>query len=190
MLGKHLNANGHTVIHATDDADTLIVRTALTLAEEKHVTDVADDTNILVLLIYHNTRNICLQSSTFRDRKRDIKSMQHILSENGCKIILISHALTGCDNTSSLFGKSKSAAYRRFWKSEQFSICATLFGSENANRNELTDNGTEALVSLYGGNPNTETLNLLRYNLYLKKITTAKSEFNIARLPPTEDAAV
>jgi hypothetical protein len=24
----------------------------------------------------------------------------------------------------------------------------------------------------------------------LKKITTAKSEFNIARLPPTEDAAV
>ncbi len=34
------------------------------------------------------------------------------------------------------------------------------------------------------------TLNLLRYKLYLKKITTAKSEFNIARLAPTEDAAV
>ncbi|CAH1113074.1 unnamed protein product [Psylliodes chrysocephalus] len=143
MLGKHLEANGHTVIHATDDADTLIVRTALTLAEEKHVTVVADDTDILVLLIYHNIRNICLQSSTYSDRKRDIKSMQHILGEKECKIILFSHALTGCDITSSLFGKSKSAAYRHFWKCEQFSICATLFGSENENRKELTDIGTK-----------------------------------------------
>lgn len=124
----------------------------------------------------------------FSYRKRDIKSMQHILGEKGCKIILFSHALTGCDTTSSLFG-SKSAAYRFFWKCEQFSIYATLFGSENSNRKKLTDIGTKALVSLYSGNPNTDTLNLLQYNLYLKKITTAKSEFNIARLPPTEDAA-
>lgn len=190
MLGKHLEVNGHTVVHATGDADTLIVKSALTLAEEKHVTVVADDTDVLVLLIYHNTRNICLQSCTFSDKKRDIKTIQNVLGKKGCKIILFSHALTGCDTTSSLYGKSKSSAYRHFLKCEEFTNCATLFGSATATRDELTDIGTKALVSLYGGNPKTDSLNSLRHNLYLKKITTAKSEFNIARLPPTEDAAV
>ncbi|CAG9767805.1 unnamed protein product [Ceutorhynchus assimilis] len=116
----------------------LIVSSALTLAEEKHVTVVVDDTDILVLLIYHNTPNTWMHSSIFGDEKRDIKSLQHVLGEKGCKIILFSHALTGCNTTSSLFGESKSAA---------------LFGSENANRKELTDIGTKALVSLYSGNP-------------------------------------
>lgn len=51
----------------TDDADTVIVKTALTSAKEKHVTVIADGTNILVLLIYI-TLNIGLQSSTFSDK--------------------------------------------------------------------------------------------------------------------------
>lgn len=63
MLGKHLEGNGHTVLHATDDADTVIVKAALTLAKDNHVTVVADDTDILVLLTYHNTQDIYLQSS-------------------------------------------------------------------------------------------------------------------------------
>lgn len=53
--------------------------------------------------------------------------------------LIFSHALTECDTRSSLFGISKSAAFRHFWKCQEFSICATLFGSENTNRKEHTD---------------------------------------------------
>ena len=49
MLGDYLEAAGHTIFYAESDADTLIVRTALTLAERKHVTVVADDTDIYTI---------------------------------------------------------------------------------------------------------------------------------------------
>lgn len=135
MLGDYLEAAGHTIFYAESDADTLIVRTALTLAERKHVTVVADDTDILVLLLYHNQRDTIMQSATCPGKTRDIKSMQHAVGEAGCKVILFSHALTGCDTTSALFGKSKSAAFRHFIKYNNVNDCATFFGLEMVDKN-------------------------------------------------------
>lgn len=64
-------------------------------------------------------------------------------------------------------------------------MCYSVWLSNCITRDECTDIGTKAFVSLYGGNPKTDTLN--QHNLYLKKII---AEFNTAKLPPTEDAAV
>lgn len=67
------------------------------------------------------------------------------------KHVLFPHALTGCDTTSSLFSKSKLETYRHFGKCEERNLAFSIFGSENANRKELTDISTKALASLFDG---------------------------------------
>ncbi|KAJ8890145.1 hypothetical protein PR048_009652 [Dryococelus australis] len=54
----HFQDKGYSVIYAHADADTLILKTALNIAKERHITVVADDTDILVLLLHHCCKNI------------------------------------------------------------------------------------------------------------------------------------
>ena len=54
LLGKALEGSGHHVVYSQSDADTLIVSTALDIAtSNRKVTVVSDDTDVLILLIYH-----------------------------------------------------------------------------------------------------------------------------------------
>ena len=50
----YLQSDGQVVHNSTGDADTMIVATALQIATEgKKVNVVADDTDVLILLMYH-----------------------------------------------------------------------------------------------------------------------------------------
>ena len=54
LLGNALQEVGHQVKYSQGDADTSIVSTALDIATSgRKVTVVADDTDVLVLLMYH-----------------------------------------------------------------------------------------------------------------------------------------
>ena len=54
-----MKADGQEVHNSTGDADTLIVECALKLSREgREVSVVADDTDILVLLMYHWEQNM------------------------------------------------------------------------------------------------------------------------------------
>ena len=54
MLSHYLRQDSQIFYNSTGDADTMIVKCALDLAAQgNEVTVVADDTDILVLLIYH-----------------------------------------------------------------------------------------------------------------------------------------
>ena len=105
MLGKHLELAGYNVLHAENDADTLIVKTALTLSQEKSVTVVADDTDILILLLYHAQGNIALQASRESDKTHEIRVIQNVLDATNCRNLLFMHALTGWDTTSAFLIK-------------------------------------------------------------------------------------
>jgi hypothetical protein len=116
-------------------------------------------------------------------------------------IVFDGYAISSTKDVEHQIRTKQSSVTVKFTESSPFLIGKGPFLSNNENKQcfitmlgkHLEANGhtvIHATDSLYGGNTKTETLNLLRYNLYLKKITTAKSEFNIARLPPTEDAAV
>ncbi|KAF4114257.1 hypothetical protein G5714_004480 [Onychostoma macrolepis] len=54
-------------------------------------------------------------------------------------------------------------------------------------RNVIEDHGTKAMAVLFGGK-GTDSLASLRYNLFSKKIITAKSFVTPERLPPTESS--
>lgn len=47
----------------------------------------------------------------------------------------------------------------------------------------------KAIVSIYGGYIDTSNLNVLRYEQRFRKIVSAKTEFDIARLHPTQNAS-
>lgn len=54
---------------------------------------------------------------------------------------------------------------------------------------KFVENNSKFLVSLYGGNIETNYLSMLCYEQYIRKIASTKKEFNIARLPPTQNAS-
>ena len=57
MLGKKLQGSGFRVFHANDDADVLIVKPAIEVSQIANTAVIGDDTDLLVLLLYHG-RNI------------------------------------------------------------------------------------------------------------------------------------
>ena len=92
------------------DADSTIVLTALQIARtsNKHVTVVADDTDIAVMLVHH-----------WEDRMADIFFLQERWNKswsikNASTMnkpikhhLLYIHAWSGCDTVSSVYGKGK-----------------------------------------------------------------------------------
>ena len=57
LLSKKLEKAGCLIIHARGDADLLIVKTAVESARSTDTILVGDDTDLLVLLIYHAEMN-------------------------------------------------------------------------------------------------------------------------------------
>ena len=53
LLGEELSKNNCTVYYAKSDADFLIVQKAVETAEYSNTVVIGDDTDLLVLLIYH-----------------------------------------------------------------------------------------------------------------------------------------
>ena len=53
LLRKDISAAGHSIKQAPDAADTLKASCALDIASEESVVVVADNTDILILLLYH-----------------------------------------------------------------------------------------------------------------------------------------
>ena len=54
LLGKHLQQEGCKVQYASADADLDIVLQSVEESKKKHVVLIGDDTDLLVLLLYHS----------------------------------------------------------------------------------------------------------------------------------------
>ena len=115
LLEQALSKEGHTIQYSTGDADTLIVSTALKLAGSgKKTTVVADDADILVILLHHwnnEMADIFLHSEAKKKENivplYSIKDISASLGENMKSLILFVHAWTGCDTTSAIYGQGK-----------------------------------------------------------------------------------
>ena len=116
-----MEANFHVVKQSRDDADRMIVECALQLAVEGNiVTVVAEDTDVLVLLMYYwnvNMADIYFQSEAKKSQKKGFHSwkIQDLVATAGDVVIsnlLFIHALSGCDTTCATFGHGKTALFR------------------------------------------------------------------------------
>ena len=109
LLSHYLEDDGHTVHQSTGDADTMIVHCVLQLATQgTEVMVVADDTDVLILLIHHwqgEMANVYFLSESSKTRK--CWKIRDIAAEAGAGLvshILFVHAWSGCDTTSATFG--------------------------------------------------------------------------------------
>ena len=169
---------------------------ALNLTCDGHsVVVVADDTDILVLLLYHwkpdmqdlymrsemRCRNTSLSLLNIRDIVQKIDS--DIL-----KSLLAIHVLGGTDTTSSVYGHGKCSILKTIWRSQVAVQCLLTLGDFEATKTDVVRTGTTVFYRMYGGKPG-ETLNSVRYLKSMEYIATSKVQLQRERLPPTERAA-
>ena len=65
-IGEKLRAKGFEVVYVKDDADYLILKTAVTKAENSETIVLGNDTDLLILLLYHlppNAKTLYFESS-------------------------------------------------------------------------------------------------------------------------------
>ena len=192
LLTSHLKSIGYTVMQAVNDADTLVVKTALEIAVTQPVTVVATDTDILVMLLYHFTeshKNIFMLSETNNTTAIPIQTLRECVGCNTAKQLLLIHAISGCDSTSSLFGHGKVAVFKKLTKRPDLSPHIEIFGDLTASQEVVTRAGLPLLSVVYGGQP-TDSLDRLRYLQYLSVTSTSSVPLKPERLPPTSRAAI
>ena len=102
LLGSQIENEGIKVQHASGDADLPIVAAALEIASKTSVTVVGEDTDLLVLLLYHyvitSHKEVYLFSNISK-KAWDIKKAKQMIGYDTCKALLSIHALGGCDTT-------------------------------------------------------------------------------------------
>ncbi|KAK6176044.1 hypothetical protein SNE40_014405 [Patella caerulea] len=115
LLKETLIENGIEAVQATDDADLLIVQTAVDKSDTKEVVVFGEDTDLLVLLIHHAKQNLKRiyftsdkQATTKANKIWDISKTKSLIGEDLCYQLPFIHAITGCDTTSRLFGISNN----------------------------------------------------------------------------------
>ena len=121
MHSQHLEEKGVRALHADSDADVQIVKTAVECANVYNTVVIGEDTDLLILLLYHadvNSNRICFmfwanKSNVKVVKKWDILQTKRLLGQNVCSMLPFIHAITGCDTASRVFGIGKGMALKK-----------------------------------------------------------------------------
>ena len=130
----------------------------------------------------------------FSDKSKErkvyhINHIQQLLGFSTCAQLPFVHAFTGCDSTSRIFGIGKKQVFQKLInKDPTLQACANLFMSPDEQIDTIKHLGKKAMSVIFGGKPD-DTLESIRYNLFSKKVATAKSFVTPERLPPTSSSA-
>jgi hypothetical protein len=119
MVSAYLQTTNCLTYHAPGDADLLIVPKAMDSATTRDTGLIGDDTDLLILLIYHTnlaSHDLFFQTepkkSTENLRVWSIKAVKQNLGSSVCTHILFMHSILGCDTTFRLYGIGKGAALK------------------------------------------------------------------------------
>ena len=168
MLAEKFSLCGFFVVHhAHADADLLIVRSALECAQSRSTVVFGDDTDLLILLCYHND----LQSPFsvyLKLRIWNIKRTQEKLGICICRNILVLHAILGCDTTSRIFTSGKGMALKKMASDNNFTRAIEVLNKlpNVVTKQDIIKAGEEAIIVMYNGKG---TLDSLRYQTFCKK---------------------
>ena len=151
----HLSDN---LERAKDDADVLIVLTAVASARHKETVLIGNDTDLLVLLLHHadmDAHEVFLKSEPKKSAQQNkiwfIRQYKRLLGPDVCHHILFIHAILGCDVISRLFGLGKGLAVKKIKSDFQFCQQAKMFTQIGQAKEDIIVAEERALVSLYGG---------------------------------------
>ena len=154
LLSRYLESDGQRVHNSTGDADTMIVACALQMAMEgKEVTVVADDTDVLILLMYHWTESMADVYFLSEPKKSQKKGLQvwricDLITKAGTLTshLLFLHAWSGCDTTSATFGQGKTNLVKKIKASEEVQQISLLMGDPCLTAEEIGKAGVRFLL--------------------------------------------
>jgi hypothetical protein len=202
LLAIHLGEAGLNVLKAAADADTLIVNSAIAIANDTlsagNVVVVGEDTDLLVLLIAlaPPQRDILLLKPGTAKVNTKIYSSSNLQQELGdmCPHLLFAHGMSGCDTTSAPYSKGKKKVFGLLENDLKLRHTVAIFNDCQSSPEEIASAGETFLLSLYGtgkGVNSLNTLDELRYFMYHRLISKQglNNNFQLAALPPTSAAA-
>ena len=192
LVTEELQMKDCKVINASGDADVDIVKAAIKASQHQPTTLIGEDTDLLILLLYYadtNNKGLYFRSDKSTVPKvYDISEMKQVLGSDLCSQLLFIHAFTGCDTTSRIYNVGKKSAFQKLANGElTIQTCANAFLLPNQTKNVIEDLGSKVMAVMFGGK-STDSLASLRYNLFSKRIISAKSFVTPERLPPTESS--
>lgn len=189
-----LNANNFICQQAEEDADALIVNTALAVAKiniendcDEAVIIVGQDIDLLVILHQLNTKNLDVHfykpgAGKVKDTFYSSESFKHDKS-----LVGFIHCFSGCDTTSAFAGKGKKTTVQSLLKIENLSTFVDVFYNAEADAKIIAENGRKIIAALYKSKNLNQQLNELRFKLYESSVI--QSSFKLEKLPPTDGAA-
>ncbi|KAF4529942.1 hypothetical protein B566_EDAN016853 [Ephemera danica] len=196
FLAEALQTAGHVVKHAENDADLLIVQTAIDMSPcGEHITVVGNDTDLLVLFIHHvkSVNNIHVLHPSGNKKCEEVYNIRCVQDyfKDAKNTILFAHAVSGCDTTSAIFGKGKITSLNLLMSDEDLRATVQVFYQQQSSYDVILSAGLKFLFKLYGSKDDVNDLNLLRFYMYHRKsaVQPAHRMFSLARLPPTDDSA-
>ena len=146
LLTQYLKEDGQIVHNSTGDADTMIIKCALRFAIRRNeVNVVADDTDVLILLIYHwkpSMADIYFHSEAKKSQKKGLVVFKiSDLSSNIGQVItaniLFLHAWSGCDTTSATYGHGKTSLLKKIKNSEELQQISSSMCDPDATAEQL-----------------------------------------------------
>ena len=112
-----MKQKGCDVIQAEGDADVGIAKTAISMSAFRPTNFIGEDTDLLVLLLFHTDVSKCtalyFQSDKVKSYVYNIKVLKQVLGEAVCNDLLFLHAFTVCDLVSQVFGIGKKLGFQR-----------------------------------------------------------------------------
>ena len=151
-LENTFRADGQTVKVCKDDADAITVKQALDSVAAGNVVVVAGDTDVAVMLLYHWKENqfhvFLLQQSankcwSIKNASKRIDVKEHLL---------FVHTWSGCDSTSTIFGKGKPSFLNLLRKSEMIQSTSRTMTDVWTHQQTIGNAAIGIFVKLYGGN--------------------------------------
>ena len=185
LLANHLEADEIIVEHAGEegDADVIVAKQAIQMAENtEQVVVMADDTDVLVLLLHHSKPNTNIFMKT-KKHLISINDCKQALGAEMCRLLPFVHAMSGCDTTSAMFGMGKVKHFKLLQASDTLKTSASTFGDLSASKDTIAAAGEQFVSSLYSHVNEKRHLDELRY---LFAIST--KFVPVERMPPTSRA--
>ena len=196
LIGNKLEKKGCTVIHSRDDADLNIAMYAISYSAHKNVSVIAEDTDILILLLslatYDSEFNLHMKSDRLQKTKEeqyihDIKFYRKILDEDIVKELLFLRAFSGCDTTSSFYGIGKVKCFQKYLLNQSLTGDCLFIFKKKSRHVSIKSAGERTAIILYNGKTS-DNLKELRSDILTKKIMNSKIFVEPKHLPPTEAA--
>ena len=194
-LARKLELHGFKAVLCPSDADTTIVKTCLQF-QDKPVTVLADDTDILCLLLHHmyhsnNKNEIYLKNMTIQSNKDErvsynINDIIRSTKKEYLEHLLFCHAFTGCDTTSQIHNFGKKSIFSKLKMSKDLQHLSEQFYQASATVNEIGNAIIRVFELLYSQTFNLQQIRKQKYN------TTAasdRSKIDPALLPLSPRAA-